>query len=68
VTNGRGSPCFRRECAGIAPNVLQFKYAAGFPGGVEPGVSGTTGGTRQGNDFAFWWKPSKPWQTTWRQA
>jgi len=44
--------------------VLQFKYAAGFPGGVEPGVEWyDLAAPVKETYFAFWWKPSKPWQT-----
>ncbi len=65
VTNGSGLSVFQDASAPVSPpNVLQFKYAAGFPGGVEPGVEWyDLAAPVKETYFAFWWKPSKPWQT-----
>lgn len=62
--NGSGLTVVTDPAAPLSPaNVLQFKYADSFPGGVEPGVEffGPPSPVRE-TYFAFWWKPSNPWQ------
>jgi len=45
------------------PGVLAFKYAVGYEGGSEPGLEFYAPATPvRETYFAFWWKPSNPWQ------
>jgi hypothetical protein len=44
-------------------SVLEFKYAAGYTGGSEPGVEYYNPSSPvKESYFSFWWKPSSPWQ------
>ena len=64
TTNGSGLSLAGDAMAPESPpNVLQFLYAAGFQGGTEPGVEyyAPPAPVRE-TYFAFWWKPSNPWQ------
>jgi uncharacterized protein YjdB len=46
-----------------ASSVLDFKFAAGYTGGSEPGVEYYNPSSPvKETYFAFWWKPSNPWQ------
>jgi len=64
TTNGSGLSLGADAGAPLSPpGVLQFKYAAGFVGGSEPGDEyyAPLLPVRE-TYFAFWWKPSNPWQ------
>jgi len=64
TTNGSGLTLAGDLGAPRSPSsVLQFTYAAGFQGGSPPGVEyyGPPAPVRE-TYFAFWWKPSNPWQ------
>jgi len=64
TTNGSGLSLAADAGAPQSPSsVLEFKYAAGFVGGSEPGVEyyAPAAPVRE-TYFAFWWKPSDPWQ------
>lgn len=63
-TNGSGLTVGLDAAAPLSPsNVLQFKYASGFVAGSEPGAEYLDPATPiKETYFAFWWKPSNPWQ------
>jgi hypothetical protein len=64
TTNGSGL-IVASHLAGPASTdgVLQFTYAPGFAAGREPGVEFYDLPTpTKAAYFAFWWKPSDPWQ------
>jgi uncharacterized protein YjdB len=47
-----------------ASSVLEFKFAAGYTGGREPGVEYyRPAAPVKESYFAFWWRPSSPWQS-----
>lgn len=62
--NGSGLSLTADAGAPLSPSgVLQFKYARGFQGGSEPGVAFyVPPAPVRETYFAFWWKPSNPWQ------
>ena len=64
TTNGSGLSLAADAGAPQSPSsVLEFKYAAGFVGGSEPGVEYyVPAAPVRETYFAFWWKPSDPWQ------
>jgi hypothetical protein len=64
TTNGSGLSVVPDPTAPLSPpNVLQFTYGIGFPGGDEPGVEYfDLAAPVKETYFAFWWKPSDPWQ------
>jgi hypothetical protein len=63
-TNGSGVVVARDSTAPVSPpGVLQFAYAVGFPGGYSPAAVFYDPATATRDTyFAFWWKPSAPWQ------
>lgn len=64
TTNGSGLVLTTDPDAPVSPSgVLEFKYASGFAGGSEPGVTYyVPPAPVRETYFAFWWKPSNPWQ------
>jgi len=64
TTNGSGLFVVSDLTAPLSlSSVLEFKYAAGYTGGSEPGVEYyTPAAPVKETYFAFWWKPSSPWQ------
>ena len=63
-TNGSGLFLGLDAAAPKSPvSVLQFTYAAGYTAGSEPGVAFyDPAAPIKETYFAFWWKPSSPWQ------
>lgn len=64
ATNGSGLFLETDPSAPLSPpNVLAFRFAAGFRAGSEPGVEfyAVAPPVRE-TYYGFWWKPSKPWQ------
>ena len=64
TTNGSGVVVTNDSTAPVSPpSVLQFTYGVGFPGGYTPAAVfyDPTAHTKD-TYFAFWWKPSNPWQ------
>ena len=63
TTNGSGLFLNADPTAPFSPGgILEFKYAAGYTGGSEPGVAYYDVAPIQETYFGFWWKPSNPWQ------
>jgi len=64
ATNGSGLFLGADPTAPQSPSgVLQYTYAAGFTAGSEPGVEYFDPASPvKETYFAFWWKPSNPWQ------
>ena len=64
TTNGSGAGLTSdTTTAGTVSRVLQFKYAAGFPGGYEPAVVFYNPPTPvRETYFGFRWKPGAPWE------
>jgi hypothetical protein len=64
TTNGSGLSVVTDALAPHSrDNVLQFRYAEGFPGGETPGVEYYDPASPvQETYFGFWWKPSNPWE------
>lgn len=64
TTNGSGLSLAVDSGAPRSPvSVLQFTYAAGYQGGSVPGVEYyVPPAPVRETYFAFWWKPSNPWQ------
>ena len=63
TTNGSGAGLTTDTTSGKASRVLQFTYAAGFPGGYEPAVVfyNPPAPVRE-TYFGFRWKPGSPWE------
>jgi hypothetical protein len=47
---------------GSPDSVVQYRYAAGFPGGIAPAKHYTSLGNKKELFIGYWWKPSSPWQ------
>src|SRR5690349_12733581 len=64
TTNGSGVTLTADATAPVSPpGVLQFTYGMGFPGGFTPAAVFYDPVTHTKDTyFAFWWKPSDPWQ------
>src|SRR5262245_10839896 len=64
TTNGSGLSLAGDAAGPLSPTgVLAFQYAVGFQGGSEPGVAYyVPPAPVRETYFAFWWKPSAPWQ------
>jgi len=62
--NGSGVAVASDSTAPVSPpSVLQFTYGVGFPGGYTPAaVFYDPQAHTKDTYFAFWWKPSDPWQ------
>lgn len=63
-TNGSGLfPGLDATAPNSPAGVLQFTFATGFVAGSEPGVEYyDLASPAKETYFAFWWKPSSPWQ------
>ncbi len=64
TTNGSGAALTTDTTTSVKPSrVLQFTYAAGFPGGYEPAVVFYNPPKPVPETyFGFRWKPGKPWE------